>query len=69
MLTKLDVLAILANGFAPTDYDIEQQFKYDKMRNPYNESRKPKLRDRIEIIVDFKINAAKMLYHKLENEQ
>jgi len=69
MLTKLDVLAILANGFAPTDYDIEQQMKYDKMRNPHNDSHKPKLRDRIEIIVDFKINAAKMLYNKLENEQ
>lgn len=45
----------------PSDSEIEMQYKLDRMKNPHNESHKPKLRDRIEIILDYKIAAYNML--------
>jgi hypothetical protein len=36
----------------PTEGDIDVQRKYDRNRNPHNDSYKPPLRSRIEIIAD-----------------
>lgn len=41
-----------AQAPSPTEEDIAAQYRYDKMRNPYNDHHKPKLRDRHEIIAD-----------------
>ena len=45
----------------PTEDYIKTQQQLDKNRNPYNDGPpKPKLRDRIEIIIDFKVEYANM---------
>lgn len=53
-----------ANAPDPDPNEIVHQMKMDKMRNPYNDSNKPKLRDSMEIIVDYRIAFAKMLLDK-----
>lgn len=39
---------------SPTENEIELQYKLDKACNPYNESHKPKLRERKEVIADLR---------------
>lgn len=39
----------------PTEEQIERERQHDKQMNPYNDSYKPKLRDRTEIILDIKL--------------
>lgn len=63
--TSAELAIMLAPN--PSDADIEFQQKYDRMRNPYNDSHKPKIRDRAEIILDYKIAMWKMLQEKLIN--
>jgi len=34
----------------PTDQDIAMEMNYDRVRNPHNDSYKPNIRDKLEII-------------------
>jgi len=61
-ITAFELFAAMAPN--PSDAHIELQYKLDKMKNPHNESHKPKLRDSIEIIADYKIEFAKLMINK-----
>lgn len=59
-------LAIMLAPNPPESW-MNLQRNLDKARNPYNEGRKPKLRDDLEIIIDYKIAAYKLLQEKLNS--
>jgi hypothetical protein len=61
-ITPLQLFAAMAP--MPDDHYISTQMKIDKNRNPYNEGGKPKLRDSMEIIADYKIAFARLMLDK-----
>ena len=42
-----------AHAPLPTPDDMERERKFDRARNPHNDSYKPKIREDIEIVADF----------------
>lgn len=55
-MTLRDYFAIRAP--APTDDYIKMQLQKDKNKNPHNDSYKPKIRSRVEIICDWNFEYA-----------
>lgn len=62
-LTKLEY-ALISSSWEPSESDIDIQIKTDRAKNPHNDSYKPKLRSRTEIILDLKIEYHKLLLSK-----
>jgi hypothetical protein len=68
-MTKFEALILLAAN-APNPDEAQLSFcrQQDKMRNPHNEAFKPKLRDTMEIIADYKLAFAIMMHNKIVND-
>ena len=65
-MDKFTALIHLAAGVEnPTAEYVSFQMKLDKSRNPYNDHHKPPLRGENEIIVDYKVEIAKLIYNRL----
>lgn len=62
-ITTFELFCAMAPN--PDEATVSMQAQFDKRRNPYNEGHKPKLRDTMEIIVDYKIEFAKMMLMKV----
>ena len=62
METKALAIMLAPN---PSDADIELQQKLDRMKNPHNDFHKPKIRERAEIIIDYKIEMYKLMLERI----
>lgn len=68
-MDKFDALVYLVQSAPePTQEQVGQQMHRDKQRNPHNDSHKPKLRDSLEIVVDYKLEFANMMLNKIEQQ-
>lgn len=46
--------ALIHCQYEPSEEDIKHEQLMDRLKNPHNESHKPIIRDRMEIIIDLK---------------
>ncbi|MGL4977031.1 MAG: hypothetical protein ACRC5G_03365 [Cetobacterium sp.] len=63
LLKELNLLqyALIHCNYEPSNSDIELEFAKDKINNRFNVSNKPRLRSRLEIIIDLKKKYCKEL--------
>ena len=61
-MTLIDWFATFAPE--PNAEIISSEMELDKMKNPYNDSHKPPLRSKLEIIIDYKYKYAKTMLER-----
>ncbi len=67
--TKDEILALMvANAPLPSEDHVKMEQRCDMNRNPHNDSYKPPIRSKEEIIADYKINFARTCFSRLEKQ-
>lgn len=66
--TRREEFAKACLTWQPSEDEINRQESIDKVKNPYNEPHKPKLRDRHEIIAQLQLRRADALIAELTKD-